>query len=119
MGAFLSTRDRVLRELKIKEEEKARLENRLENSEKLERSLCLRAARLESQLSDREVVLKRVESTCNSQLLELNELRDRLIRQSQDGGWSSRMLQIAGTVVRAPGAILRSLLSTTGPVMTS
>ncbi|XP_076655908.1 uncharacterized protein LOC143360695 [Halictus rubicundus] len=110
---------RYIKELKIKEEEKARLESRLENSEKAEKSLYLRVACLESQLNDRETILRTVESTCKSQLLELNELRDRLIRQSQDGGWSSRMLQIAGTVVRAPGAILRSLLSTTGPVLTS
>lgn len=50
---------------------------------------------------------------------ELNELRERLIRQSQEGGWSSRMLQLAGSVVRAPGAILRTLLSSTGPMLTS
>lgn len=48
---------------------------------------------------------------------ELNELKERLIRQSQEGGWSSRMLQIAGSVVRAPRAILRTLLS--GPVLAS
>lgn len=48
---------------------------------------------------------------------ELSELRERLIRQSQEGGWSSRMLQLAGSVVRAPRAILRTLLS--GPVLVS
>lgn len=41
--------------------------------------------------------------------MELNELKERLIRQSQEGGWSSRVLQIAGSVVRAPRAILRTL----------
>nr|XP_033327214.1 uncharacterized protein LOC117220889 [Megalopta genalis]XP_033327215.1 uncharacterized protein LOC117220889 [Megalopta genalis]XP_033327216.1 uncharacterized protein LOC117220889 [Megalopta genalis]XP_033327218.1 uncharacterized protein LOC117220889 [Megalopta genalis] len=109
---------RYIKELKISEAEIARLEKRLQCSEDAEKSLRLRATLLESKLNDREAVLRCVESTCNSQLAELNDLRNRLIRQSQDGGWSSRMLQIAGTVVRAPRAILRSLLSTTGPVLT-
>lgn len=41
--------------------------------------------------------------------IELNELREQLLRQSQQTGWSGRMLQIAGSMVRAPGAILRTL----------
>ena len=41
--------------------------------------------------------------------LELNELRDRLFRESRDCGWSSKILQLAGSMVRAPGAILRTL----------
>lgn len=49
--------------------------------------------------------------------MELRELKERLMRQSQEGGWSSRMLQIAGSVVRAPRVILRTLLS--GPVLAS
>ncbi|XP_078036225.1 uncharacterized protein LOC144469637 [Augochlora pura] len=109
---------RYIKELKISEAEIARLEKRLQCSEDAGKSLRLRTTFLEAQLNDREAVLKRVESTCNSQQTELNELRDRLIRQSQDRGWSSKMLQIAGTVVRAPRAILRSLLYTTGPVLT-
>ncbi|KZC09126.1 hypothetical protein WN55_11590 [Dufourea novaeangliae] len=110
---------RYTKGLQSKEDEKVRLEKRFRTSEETGKSLNLRVAFLEAQLADREAALRRVESTCNSQVLELNELKERLIRQSQDGGWSSRMLQIAGSVVRAPGAILRSWLSTTGPVLTS
>ncbi|XP_012152824.1 uncharacterized protein LOC100876298 isoform X2 [Megachile rotundata] len=106
------------KELKTKEDEKSRLEKRLKSSEESGRSLHLRTVFLEAQLADRETALRRVETSCSSQLAELNELRERLIRQSQEGGWSSRMLQIAGSVVRAPRAILRTLLSTTGPVLT-
>ncbi|XP_029047882.2 A-kinase anchor protein 9-like [Osmia bicornis bicornis] len=107
------------KELKSKEEEKSKLEKRLKSSEETGRSLHLRTVFLETQLADRETTLRRVESSCISQLAELNELRERLIRQSQEGGWSSRMLQLAGSVVRAPRAILRTLLSSTGPVLTS
>lgn len=77
----------------------------------------MRAISFEAQLVDREVALERMQVAYNSQLAELNELKERLIRQSQEGGWSSRMLQIAGSVVRAPRAILRTLLS--GPVLAS
>jgi len=41
--------------------------------------------------------------------MELNELQNRFLRQSQDSGWSSRVLQLAGSVVRAPRVIFRTL----------
>ncbi|XP_017756489.1 PREDICTED: protein CROWDED NUCLEI 3-like isoform X2 [Eufriesea mexicana] len=106
--------DQYSKELKVKEKEKIKLMKRLKLSEDRERSLNLRTISLEAQLADKEVALQRIQAAYNSQLTELNELRDRLMRQSQEGGWSSRMLQIAGSVVRAPRAILRTLLS--GPV---
>ncbi|XP_053980096.1 liprin-alpha-2 [Hylaeus volcanicus] len=108
-----------IEELKVKEGEKSTLEKRLRFTEETGKSLHLRTVFLEAQLSDREATLRRTEEACRSQLQELNELRDRFIRQSQDSWWSSRMLQIAGSVVRVPGAILRTLLSTTGPALTS
>ncbi|XP_076765858.1 uncharacterized protein LOC143432831 isoform X1 [Xylocopa sonorina] len=108
--------ERYSRELKVKEDEKIKLVKRLRSSEDAGRTLSMRAVSLEAQLVDREVALQRVQAAYNSQLLELNELRDRLIRQSQEGGWSSRVLQIAGSVVRAPRAILRTLLAS--PMLT-
>lgn len=110
---------RYSKELKTKQDEKSKLEKLLRSSEETGRSLMLRTAFLETQLADREADLRRLESAYNSQISELNELRERFIRQSQEGGWSSRMLQIAGSVVRAPRAILRTLLSTTNPALTS
>ncbi|XP_076672057.1 uncharacterized protein LOC143371080 isoform X2 [Andrena cerasifolii] len=110
---------RYSKELKAKQDEKSKLEKFLRSSEETGKSLKLRTAFLETQLADRETNLRRLESAYNSQMSELNELRERLIRQSQEGGWSSRMLQIAGSVVRAPRAILRTLLSTTNPALTS
>ncbi|XP_043519478.1 uncharacterized protein LOC122533636 [Frieseomelitta varia] len=109
--------ERCSKELKAKEDEKIKLLKLLKSSEDTGRNLHLRAISLEAQLVDREVALERMQVAYNSQLAELNELKERLIRQSQEGGWSSRMLQIAGSVVRAPRAILRTLLS--GPVSAS
>ncbi|KAK9309513.1 hypothetical protein QLX08_000768 [Tetragonisca angustula] len=109
--------ERYSKELKAKEDEKIKLLKLLKSSEDTGRNLHLRAISLEAQLVDREVALERMRVAYNSQLAELNELKERLIRQSQEGGWSSRMLQIAGSVVRAPRAILRTLLS--GPVLAS
>ncbi|XP_017877876.1 WEB family protein At5g16730, chloroplastic [Ceratina calcarata] len=109
--------ERYSKELRIKEEEKNKLMERLKSTENTGRILNLRAVSLEAQLIDRNMTLQRIEAAFNSQLSELNELKDRLIRQSQEVGWSSRMLQIAGTVVRAPRALLRTLLS--GPMLTS
>lgn len=108
---------RYSKELKVKEDEKNKLLKRLKSSEDAGRNLNMRAISLEAQLVDREVALENMQAAYNSQLTELNELRERLIRQSQEGGWSSRMLQLAGSVVRAPRAILRTLLS--GPVLVS
>ncbi|XP_076239627.1 uncharacterized protein LOC143182496 [Calliopsis andreniformis] len=107
------------KELKMKEDETLRLEKRLRSSEEIGKSLNLRTIFLEAQLADREAALRHSESNYNSQLLELNEMRERLIRQSQERGWSSRMLQIAGSVIRAPRAILRTFLSTTTPALTA
>ncbi|KOX75361.1 hypothetical protein WN51_13231 [Melipona quadrifasciata] len=109
--------ERYSKELKAKEDEKIKLLKLLKSSEDTERNLHLRVISLEAQLVDREIALERMQVAYNSQLAELNELKERLIRQSQEGGWSSRMLQIAGSVVRAPRAILRTLLS--GPVLAS
>lgn len=81
------------------------------------RNLSLRTISLEAQLVDGGVALEHMQEAYNSQLTELRELKERLMRQSQEGGWSSRMLQIAGSVVRAPRVILRTLLS--GPVLAS
>ncbi|XP_076629078.1 uncharacterized protein LOC143345611 [Colletes latitarsis] len=110
---------RYIKEVKIKEDEKLKLEKRLKMSEDTVKSLNLRTVVLEARLSDRETALCRVEELCNSQQVEVNELRERLIRQTEDSRWSSRMLQIAGTVARVPGVILRTLLSTTSPALTS
>ncbi|XP_043275191.1 uncharacterized protein [Venturia canescens] len=94
---------------KTTEVEKANLEKRLRLSEDSGRALGLRAANLEMQLNDREAALRRIESAYNAQLNELSEIRERMVRQSEDVGWSSRVLQIAGSVAWAPRAILRSL----------
>ncbi|XP_024946598.1 autophagy-related protein 23 isoform X2 [Cephus cinctus] len=112
---------RYSKELAAKEEERLKLEQRLWTSEEAGRALSLGAANLESQLSDREAALRRLESAYTSQMMELCELKERIARQSQESGWSSRVLQIAGSVVRAPRAILRTLsfLSSTGSPMTS
>ncbi|XP_011255538.2 intracellular protein transport protein USO1 isoform X1 [Camponotus floridanus] len=93
--------ERISKELQVADVEKQRLEKRLRASEGNARALSLRAVSLESQLVDREAELRRVESEYNSQMTELRELRERLVRQSQEGGWSSRMLQIAGSIMRA------------------
>ncbi|KAL6447391.1 hypothetical protein ACFW04_001537 [Cataglyphis niger] len=92
---------RISRELQVTDEEKQRLEKRVRASEGNARALSLRAISLESQLVDREAELRRIESDYNTQMTELRELRERLVRQSQEGGWSSRMLQIAGSIMRA------------------
>ncbi|XP_017798079.1 PREDICTED: centromere protein F-like [Habropoda laboriosa] len=109
--------ERYTKQLKEKEDEKMKLLKRLKLTEDTGKALNLRAIAMEVQLSDRESALQRMQAAYNSQLTELNELKERLIRQSQEGGWSTRMLQIAGSVVRAPRAILRTLLA--GPVLTS
>ncbi|XP_043473110.1 synaptonemal complex protein 1 [Leptopilina heterotoma] len=100
------------KELKKKEEEAEKLKEQLKLSKNV-------ATALENKLSDREAALRRVETAFNSQIFELNELKERLIRQSQEGGWSNRVLQFAGSFVRAPRAILRSLsfFSTSGTHM--
>ncbi|CAL1677627.1 unnamed protein product [Lasius platythorax] len=91
----------ISRELQVTDVEKQRLEKRLRVSEGNAKTLSLRAVSLESQLVDREAELRRIESEYNSQMTELRELRERLLRQSEEGGWSSRMLQIAGSIMRA------------------
>ncbi|XP_051171665.1 ELKS/Rab6-interacting/CAST family member 1 [Leptopilina boulardi] len=90
------------KELKKKEEEAEKLKEQLKLSKNV-------ATALENKLSDREAALRKVETAFNSQIFELNELKERLIRQSQEIGWSTRVLQFAGSFVRAPRAILRSL----------
>ncbi|XP_060821742.1 uncharacterized protein LOC132910193 isoform X2 [Bombus pascuorum] len=109
--------ERYSKELKANEDEKIKLLKRLKSSEDMGRNLSLRTISLEAQLVDGGVALERMQEAYNSQLTELRELKERLMRQSQEGGWSSRMLQIAGSVVRAPRVILRTLLS--GPVLAS
>ncbi|XP_071864546.1 uncharacterized protein isoform X2 [Bombus fervidus] len=109
--------ERYSKELKAKEDEKIKLLKRLKSSEDMGRNLSLRTISLEAQLVDGGVALERMQEAYNSQLTELRELKERLMRQSQEGGWSSRMLQIAGSVVRAPRVILRTLLSS--PVLAS
>ncbi|XP_011307630.1 myosin-2 heavy chain [Fopius arisanus] len=102
-------KQKLTRALKVAEMEKIRLEKRLSSSEKSGKALGLRVNDLEMQLGDREAALRRIETAYNAQLIELNDLRERLLRQSHESGWSTRVLQIAGSVVRAPRAILRSL----------
>lgn len=97
------------KQLKVREDERMKLEKQLRSSIETGKALSLRSNVLENQLADKEAALHRIESIYNGQLMELNELKERLIRQSQEGGWSSRVLQIAGSVVRAPRAILRTL----------
>ncbi|XP_050573983.1 uncharacterized protein LOC126914287 isoform X4 [Bombus affinis] len=109
--------ERYSKELRVKEDEKIKLLERLKSSEDMVRNLSLRTISLEAQLVDGGVALEHMQEAYNSQLTELRELKERLMRQSQEGGWSSRMLQIAGSVVRAPRVILRTLLS--GPVLAS
>ena len=58
----------VFRELKAKMEETEKLKEQLRLSKETERALSLRATNLESQLSDREAALRRVESAYNSQM---------------------------------------------------
>ncbi|EFN78219.1 hypothetical protein EAI_08195 [Harpegnathos saltator] len=86
--------------------ERQRLEKRLKTSESNGRALSLRATSLESQLADREVALRRLESEYNSQVTELSELKERLLQQSQEGGWSNWVMQFAGSFMRA--SILRT-----------
>ncbi|XP_023288927.1 alpha-internexin [Orussus abietinus] len=109
------------RELEAKEAEMQKLERRLRSSEETGRALSLRASNLENQLMDREAALRRIESAYSRQLTELVELKERLVRQSQEVGWSSRVLQLAGSVVRAPRVILRTLsfLSSSGLPLSS
>ncbi|XP_015118291.1 myosin-11 [Diachasma alloeum] len=108
-------KQKLSRDLKVVEMEKVRLEKRLSSSEESGKALSLRVNDLEMQLGDREAALRRIETAYNAQLIELNDLRQRLVRQSQESRWSNAVLQIAGRVVRVPRAILRTLsfLSTT------
>lgn len=68
----------------MSEVEKGRLEKRLRTSEDAGRTLSLRVARLEIELSDRDAALRRIESAYNMQLYverrkKRNLLRDRYI----------------------------------------
>ncbi|KAH0945510.1 hypothetical protein HN011_004669 [Eciton burchellii] len=96
----------ICRELQVTQMEKQRLEKRLKANEGNSKALSLRAVSLENQLADREAELRHIQSEYNSQMIELSELRERLLRQSQENGWSGRMLQIAGSIMRA--SILRT-----------
>ncbi|CAG5108849.1 Protein of unknown function [Cotesia congregata] len=91
------------------EKKKIEAEKFLLVSEDREKVLSLRISNLEIQLSDREAALRKIESVYRSQLTEIRDLREKLLKQSQVCGWSSRVLQIAGSVVRAPQVILRTL----------
>ncbi|KAK0171023.1 hypothetical protein PV328_008790 [Microctonus aethiopoides] len=102
-------KNQLTRELKDAETENINLKNSLSTMNDTKESLNLQAENLTIQLNDREAALRRIESAYNTQLIELNDLREQLLRQSQQTGWSGRMLQIAGSMVRAPGAILRTL----------
>ncbi|XP_071562934.1 uncharacterized protein [Temnothorax nylanderi] len=97
---------RTSRELQTAVTERQKLEKRLKASESNAKTLSLRVFALESQLADREVELRRVEMEYHSQMTELSELREQLLRQSQESGWSSRILQIAGSIMRV--SILRT-----------
>ncbi|XP_018403541.1 PREDICTED: uncharacterized protein LOC108780361 [Cyphomyrmex costatus] len=105
------------RELQTAIAERQRLEKYLKASEGNAKTLKLRTISLENQLTDREVKLRRVEMEYHSQMMELNELRDQLLRQSQEGGWN-RIVQIAGSIMRV--SILRTfafLSSATLPLL--
>ncbi|XP_046738773.1 leucine zipper putative tumor suppressor 2-like [Diprion similis] len=112
---------RAAKEVKVKTSEMATMQKQLQESREAGKRLSLRATNLENELSNRDDALRRLESAYSSQLSELSDLRERLARQSQEGGWSSRVLQIAGSVVRAPRAIFRTLsfLSNPGSSVTS
>ncbi|XP_034950479.1 coiled-coil domain-containing protein 39 [Chelonus insularis] len=91
------------------ETEKMELTQQLLSSAEIEKNLNDKIIHLEIQLSDRETALRRFESIYNSQLIELKEIKEKIIRQSEEMGWSSKFLQIAGNIVRVPRAILRTL----------
>ncbi|KAF7994521.1 hypothetical protein HCN44_003993 [Aphidius gifuensis] len=102
-------KQKLSRELKVLQIDKTKLENDFSTSEKIGKALSLRADNLEVQLADREAALRRIETAFNLQLIEINDFRERLSRQSQESRWSSKVLQIAGSVVWAPRAIFRTL----------
>ncbi|XP_066594293.1 golgin subfamily A member 6-like protein 4 [Prorops nasuta] len=106
---------RYFREARDLKEDKLVLERRLEMSEARKTVLSLRISDLERELNDRDAELRSIRLAYSTQSVELRDLKERLVRQSEEGRWSSRMLQLAGSVVRAPRAILRTLsfLSTT------
>ncbi|XP_014210239.1 nuclear mitotic apparatus protein 1-like [Copidosoma floridanum] len=91
------------------EKENTRLDERLRLGEETERTLGSRAEYLESQLVHQEMKIRRIQAECNAQMAELNDLRERVLRQSQECGWSDRVLQLAGSFVRAPTMLLRTL----------
>ncbi|XP_053593408.1 uncharacterized protein LOC103577563 [Microplitis demolitor] len=95
--------------LEIIEKKKLKIEERLSASQDREKALSLRVSNLEIQLSDREAALRKIESVYSFQSTEINELKEKLMRQSQECSWSSKILQIAGSVVRAPRVILRTI----------
>ncbi|XP_014470227.1 PREDICTED: dynactin subunit 1 [Dinoponera quadriceps] len=97
---------RTSKELRTTEAERQRLERCLKSSESNGRALSLRAISLEDRLADREAALLRLESEYNSQMTELSELKEQLLRQSQEDGWRKRVLQFAGSIMRA--SILRT-----------
>ncbi|EFN68842.1 hypothetical protein EAG_07463 [Camponotus floridanus] len=68
---------------------------RAEKAESTVEELQLRLAAQVAHAESTQEQLERISKT------ELRELRERLVRQSQEGGWSSRMLQIAGSIMRA------------------
>ncbi|KAG8037553.1 hypothetical protein G9C98_005763 [Cotesia typhae] len=102
-------KQQLVKNLEGIEKKKIEAEKFLLVSEDREKVLSLRISNLEIQLSDREAALRKIESVYRSQLTEIRELREKLLKQSQVCGWSSKVLQIAGSVVRAPQVILRTL----------
>ncbi|XP_058790023.1 uncharacterized protein LOC131663569 [Phymastichus coffea] len=101
------------------EEENIEIEERLRMSENAGRLLTLRAADLETQLFEQAAKLKRIEDTYNAQMSELNHLREQVFHRTRQTGWSSKVLQLAGSFVRAPRVIFRTLsfFSTAIPVI--
>ncbi|XP_020287951.1 uncharacterized protein LOC109856745 [Pseudomyrmex gracilis] len=92
---------RASKDLEATETERKKLEISLRASEDLRDAANFRLISLENKLADREAELRCMELEYNSQIMELTELRDRLVRQSQEGCWSNRILQIAGSIMRA------------------
>ncbi|XP_008211326.1 synaptonemal complex protein ZIP1 [Nasonia vitripennis] len=96
-------------ELRKMEEENAMLEERLRKSDEACRVLGLRAEDLESELFNQESNIKHMLASYAAAKAEVLELQEELVRRSQECCWSSKVLQLAGSFVRAPAVILRTL----------
>ncbi|OXU22676.1 hypothetical protein TSAR_000417 [Trichomalopsis sarcophagae] len=96
-------------ELRKMEEENAMLEERLRKSEETCRVLRSRAEDLESELFNQESNIKHMLASYAAAKAEVLELQEQLVRRSQESCWSSKVLQLAGSFVRAPAVIFRTL----------